>query len=159
MKVRRALDYALGRFAAMLGAPPPKLQAAALPYRLVDGQCQFLLITSRRTRRWILPKGGIDAGEGTAEAAAREAFEEAGVEGRTEREPLGVYDGRKYLGAGATVRMRIIVHALAVEQVYDEFPEAGERQLRWMSPKQAASAVDETQLADLLLVAGQKLLD
>ncbi|OXT00251.1 hypothetical protein B7H23_08790 [Notoacmeibacter marinus] len=159
MKFRRALDGLLGRLAALLGAPPPKLQAAALPYRQVDGRLQFLLITSRRTKRWILPKGGIDAGEGTADAAAREAFEESGVKGRTEREPLGVYDGRKYLGAGATARMRIVVHALAVETIHDEFPEAGERQLRWMSPQDASHLVDEPQLAALLLNAGQKLLD
>ncbi|RLQ88040.1 NUDIX hydrolase [Notoacmeibacter ruber] len=160
MKFLRAVDYSLGWIASLMGAPPPKLQAAALAYRVEeDGALQFLLITSRRTKRWILPKGGIEKGEGTAEAAQREAFEEAGVVGQIHKEPLGIYDGRKYLGAGATRRMRIVVHALQVERLAEDYPEAGQRQVRWMSPDEAATAVDESQLAALIHDAAQKLLD
>ncbi|MCP1199422.1 NUDIX hydrolase [Notoacmeibacter sp. MSK16QG-6] len=159
MRFRRFLDSALGHVATLLGAPPPRLQAAALPYRLVDGEFQFLLITSNRTKRWILPKGGIEKGESTAEAAQREAFEESGVVGQVGKEPIGVYDGRKYLGNGATMRLRIVVHALSVEAMEDEFPEAGARDSMWMSPNEASEAVDESQLAALFLSAPEKLLD
>ncbi len=143
----------------LMGGAPPRLQAAALPYRRNDDDLQYLLITSRRTRRWILPKGGIDGGEGTAEAAEREAFEEAGVVGRIEREPIGVYDGRKYLAEGASWAMRIVVHPLAVSHLADDYPEAGERERRWMSPQEAASVVEEPHLSALLLDVAEKLLD
>lgn len=53
-------------------------QAAAIPYEVHDGRVEVMLLTSRNTRRWIIPKGNIEKGETALKAAAAEAFEEAG---------------------------------------------------------------------------------
>ncbi len=70
--------------------PGPR-QSGALPYTLVEGRVVFLLVTSRRTGRWIFPKGSISVGMTAWDSAAKEAFEEAGVIGEIGSEPLGTY--------------------------------------------------------------------
>ena len=73
-------------------------QVAALPWRRgADGGVEILLVTSRETRRWVTPKGGRMPGKTDAEAAAQEALEEAGVEGRVADEPVGSFRYLKVL--------------------------------------------------------------
>jgi 8-oxo-dGTP pyrophosphatase MutT (NUDIX family) len=83
-------------------------QSAALPYRRGRRGLEVLLITSRETRRWVLPKGGIMPGMTPYESAAEEAFEEAGIAGRVDRRCIGVYGYRKLRDKGmpyCTVRV------------------------------------------------------
>lgn len=134
-----------------LGAKP-KRQYAALPYCVDEqGQINTLLITSRGTGRWVLPKGWPDGEEAGAEAAAREAVEEAGVLGRIDPSgPLGDYGYLKELKDGRSVPCRVIVFGLSVEGFKADFREKGQRVLRWCSPVYGASLVHEPELADLL---------
>ena len=110
------------------------------------GRTEILLVTSRGTGRWIIPKGWAARKLSPAASAAREAFEEAGVRGviRTAA-PLGSYATHK---KGA--RLQVGVFVLHVTKVLAAWPEARERQRRWFAPEAAAAAVDEPELAVLL---------
>jgi len=127
------------------------VQCAAIPYcRAELDEPRILLITSKRTRRWVLPKGWPKAGETLAAAAAREAFEEAGVlGGAPSEESLGEYIYDKRVGDGL-VACRVAVFALPVTGIASSWPERGRRALRWCSPDQAARLVREPRLRVML---------
>ncbi|HRJ61452.1 MAG TPA: NUDIX hydrolase [Azospirillaceae bacterium] len=129
-----------------------KFQAAALPYRkAADGKTEILLITSRETRRWILPKGWIENNVKPHETAALEAFEEAGVRGRTKKKPVDSYNYLKRLHNGDHVLCKVSVFTLKVVEELDDWPEKKERERRWMSVGQAAMLISEGGLVRLLL--------
>ena len=140
-RIRRALGGGTGAFAP---------QAAALAWRRADGPgAEVLLITSRGTGRWILPKGWIEDGEDKAAAAAREAWEEAGIEGSVAPEPVGTYVYRKTDDAAARP-CHVTVYALAVTRQARDWPERAERDRKWVPAAQAAQLVDEPDLRALL---------
>jgi len=128
-----------------------RTQYAALPIAVKDGQPQVLLVTSRETRRWVIPKGWPEKNLKASELAAREAFEEAGVLGKIRKQPLGSYRYDKRLTAKKTVRCEVDVFLLDVERELDEWPEKGQRERRWMTPSEAAHLVSEMSLAEILL--------
>jgi 8-oxo-dGTP pyrophosphatase MutT (NUDIX family) len=129
----------------------PRAQSAALPWRRgADGAVEVLLITSRETRRWVVPKGWPMKGLSLAETAAREAFEEAGVEGVPTGKKLGVYHYDKRLRSGRLQHVRVSVYALKVTGELDAFPEQGQREKLWTTPADAAGRVDEPDLAQLI---------
>lgn len=135
------------------GEPSPQRlrQYAALPWRLrPDGDVEVLLITSRETRRWVIPKGWPMKAFRPHQAAAREAWEEAGVEGRSGARKIGVFDYDKRLSGGQLQPVRVEVYPLEVLEVHEIWPEAHERQRQWMPPSEAAALVDESGLASLL---------
>jgi 8-oxo-dGTP pyrophosphatase MutT (NUDIX family) len=126
-------------------------QFAALPWRrLADGQVRVLLITSRETRRWVIPKGWPMPDRAPAEAAAQEAYEEAGVVGSAAAKPVGayVYDKRLRDGALQSVEVSVFPLEVFVEQL--GFPEHDQREKLWTSPADAAERVDEPELKALL---------
>jgi 8-oxo-dGTP pyrophosphatase MutT (NUDIX family) len=131
-------------------------QYAALPFRRKNG-LEILLITSRETRRWVIPKGWPMKGKKPSVAAAREAFEEAGVTGKIERTALGVYSYVKRLKNGAPVPCLVRVFPLEVVGERDAWPEMGQRERRWFTPGDAAAAVDEPELARLIASLARKL--
>jgi len=141
----------IGSAGAPLGEERARLQCAALPYcRAELNEPRVLLITSKRTRRWILPKGWPRPGEPLAAAAAREAFEEAGVVGRRITEgPLGEYTYLKSVDQ-RLIKCRVVVFALPVSSIASGWPERGQRALRWCSPDQAAHLLGEPRLQRLL---------
>ncbi len=127
------------------------MQNAALCYRRDKrGKTEVLLITSRDTGRWVLPKGWPIKGLTPPEAAAREAFEEAGVEGRVGTEPLGVFPYDKDAHSTEGVPVLVTVFPLAVRRLVKDFPEKGQRRLEWFSPKKASKKVDEPELSAIL---------
>lgn len=129
-----------------------KFQSAALPYRkTADGKLEILLITSRETRRWILPKGWIENNAKAHETAVMEAFEEAGVRGRVKKKPIGSYVYQKRLNNGDHVLCQVSVFALKVTDELDDWPEKNERERRWMSLGQGAMQISEGGLVKLLL--------
>ncbi len=132
------------------------LQYAALPYRLDDG-LEVLLITSRETGRWVLPKGWPMKGKKAHEAAAREAFEEAGVRGKVGKSAVGRYNYGKRLSDGCVVGCVVEVYPLAVGRQMSSWPEQDQRTLGWYSPDDAAQLVEEPELADLITAFALKL--
>ncbi len=127
------------------------MQTAALCYRItVRGKTEVLLITSRDTGRWVLPKGWPMAGKSAQEAAAREAYEEAGVEGEVAGHCLGFYSYRKVLPDGNDMPCVVSVFPMRVKRLVNRFPERGQRRLKWFAPKKAALKVVESDLAILL---------
>lgn len=126
-------------------------QVAALCWRLRAGQVQVLLVTSRGTGRWIVPKGWqIDGQDGPASALV-EAWEEAGVRGSVENQPLGIYSYVKLMDDGTGRPVMVTLYAVKVRALMKAWPEMGERRRKWMSPRKAAARVAEPELAALLL--------
>ena len=132
-------------------------QYAALPWRRAEG-LEILLITSRETRRWVIPKGWPVPGRSAAESAAQEAYEEAGVRGQMAASAMGYYDYDKRLPGRTKKRFRVDVFSMEVTEVLDLWPEAHERTRQWLSPQEAADHVNEPELAALILqLAGDQL--
>ena len=123
-----------------------------MPYRAEeDGSTSVLLITSRETRRWVVPKGNLIAGLEPYLAAAHEAFEEAGVSGNPAQEPVGFYRYAKRRKNGILRTLTVDVFPLAVTTQADDWPEQDERETRWFTPAEAASVVEEDELKSILL--------
>jgi 8-oxo-dGTP pyrophosphatase MutT (NUDIX family) len=105
-------------------------------------------VTSSNGRRWVLPKGQIDPGHTPAEAALVEAWEEAGLVGALEPDPLGTYAYEK-LGR----ELHVLVYRMNVTEVRDEWPERGQRDRVWVSFEEALERLEEPGLRDLLRLA------
>jgi ADP-ribose pyrophosphatase YjhB (NUDIX family) len=128
----------------------PVHQIAALPFRVgEDGKIEVMLVTSRETKRFTLPKGWRMKGKSDRQAAATEARQEAGVKGRILKQSPGSFHYWKRLPA-AFVRVDVDVYLLAVEEEQKRWKEKGERSRAWLSPEEAALLVDEPELATLL---------
>jgi 8-oxo-dGTP pyrophosphatase MutT (NUDIX family) len=131
---------------------PVRMQSAALCYRLKKKQeiLEVLLVTSRDTGRWVIPKGWPMRGKKSYAVAEREAYEEAGVKGKVKHDVLGTYSYQKGLQDGFSVPCKVQVHALEVDALLDKYPESGSRKLEWVSCEEAASRVNEPELKALL---------
>src|SRR5919206_4769384 len=124
-----------------------RLQYAALPYRKRgDGSLEVMLVTSRETRRWVIPKGWPMKGRKPAAVAKREAFEEAGVVGEVGKRALGSYVYEKRLKPDVAVPCKVKVFPLEVREDLQDWPERQERDERWFSLGEAADAVAESDL-------------
>ena len=130
--------------------PAERRQVAALPWRRGAGGLEILLVTSRETRRWITPKGGRMVGLTDATAAAREALEEAGVEGVIGDAPLGTFRYLKVLKRRAPRWCVVAVYALEVRVEHPTWHEQAERERAWMTVEQAAACVSEPDLAGII---------
>lgn len=127
-------------------------QAGAIAYRILDGKVQVLLMTSRDTSRWIIPKGNINAGATPAKAAEDEAYEEAGVKGIiTSSIPIGFFTYFKMLASGEARPATVEVYLLRVKQQLKKWPEKGQRKLSWVSINKAARLVQEPGVVSLIL--------
>lgn len=131
---------------------PERLQFAALCYRNGDDASgvEILLITSRGTGRWVIPKGWPMNGKLAHAVAEREALEEAGVKGKAETKPLGTYGYMKGLDSGFEIPCKVQVHALKVSGFANNYKEKGQREMAWFSCEDAASRVDEPGLKELI---------
>ncbi|MBK3401007.1 NUDIX domain-containing protein [Methylobacterium sp. IF7SW-B2] len=153
MRSLKALAGALTGWSERNGEP--RRQVGVLPLRtLPGGEMQVMLITSRETRRWVVPKGWPMKGLKNYEAAAREAYEEAGLIGRVGRRALGSYFYQKRLKSRDTVLCQVQVFRLEVRKQLKTWPEQHERDCRWFSVPDAAEAVTEAGLAALIRAAG-----
>ncbi|WP_187432314.1 hypothetical protein ROLI_025700 [Roseobacter fucihabitans] len=127
-----------------------RTQFAALCYRIKKKKLQVLLITSRGTRRWIMPKGWPMDGQTPAGSAMQEAWEEAGVRGRSDGRCLGIYSYSKDADDLGALPCLAMVYAVEVTDLAEDYPEVGQRKRAWMSRKKAAQVVDEPELARIL---------
>ena len=138
---------------------PPRQQYAALCYRVKKktGELEVLLMTSRDTGRWVIPKGWPMNRKCAYEVAAQEALEEAGVRGTVETETLGDYTYPKVLRDGMKVTCKVQVYALEVTGVAKNFKEKGERTVEWVSCDEAVKRVQESELRNLFLAFKQRM--
>jgi 8-oxo-dGTP pyrophosphatase MutT (NUDIX family) len=127
----------------------PRVQYAALPWRRAEG-VEILLVSSRQTRRWIIPKGWPVAGLEPHAVAAREAFEEAGVTGEIDPSALGHFHYLKRRKDGTAQNCLVQVFALEVERQAETWPERSERTTQWFKADAAAEAVEESELKGLI---------
>ncbi len=127
-----------------------RTQFAALCYRMVKDKPEVLLITSRRTRRWIIPKGWPMDGVTPANCALTEAWEEAGVRGKVYDQCLGLFSYYKATGPETGLPCVAMVYPVRVKSLAKDYPEADERKRRWARRKKAAALVTEPELARII---------
>jgi 8-oxo-dGTP pyrophosphatase MutT (NUDIX family) len=125
------------------------LQYGVLPWRS-GSQVEVMLITSRETYRWVIPKGWPLLDQPAPVSAAQEAREEAGIEGDVDSHAIGTYPYVKRLKTGEVRPLTVEVFALRVSRELHDWPEKDQRQRRWFSLEEAAGSVDESELADLI---------
>lgn len=130
-------------------AQEPRTQFAALPFR-AGPEPEILLVSSRETKRWVIPKGWPMKGRKPHAAAAQEALEEAGLLGKIEKKALGSYHYVKNMRNGAAILCRVDVFPLQVDRQRKSWPERDQRMTRWFTREQAAEAVREPELADII---------
>ena len=154
---RRRKPIALGKppIAVMCPLPVelwrcPVEQVAALPYQIDHaGEVRILLITSRETRRWVVPKGNPIPGLAPHEAAAQEAWEEAGLRGFPCPAPLGTFMYVKHRRRGS-IDATVTLYPFCVVEQQDQWPEKNQRETKWFALSDAAKAVSETELSHLI---------
>ncbi len=137
----------------------PRTQYGAICWRKTSGALEILLITSRETGRWVIPKGWPMKGMGPSAAAAREAWEEAGVEGRLSETCLGLFSYQKTLPGEQSVPCVVAIYGLKVEKLSRRYPEQSQRRRKWFSASDAAELVAEPELRSLILALDQGALD
>lgn len=110
-----------------------------------------LLITARGSGRWVIPKGGPMKSKSPRQVAAQEAFEEAGIKGKTGRTPIGRYSYMKRLEDGTNAPCVVDVFALEVASIAATFKEHGQRQTAWIRLAEAGRLVEEPELRGLFV--------
>lgn len=120
-------------------------QSGVVPYRIAGNEVEVLLITSRRRKRWIIPKGIVEPDLSPAESAAKEALEEAGVTGILHPDEIGEYAYEKWGGI-----CHVKVFLLQVTQVLDSWEESFLRDRRWLSLPDAIELIEERDLQNIL---------
>jgi 8-oxo-dGTP pyrophosphatase MutT (NUDIX family) len=136
-----ALRAVLCRWIPGLRPPERKTQSGVLPYRMVDGRAEYLLITSRRSKRWLFPKGSLMKDLTPWESAAQEALEEAGIEGVVETTPIGSYPGELNDKRGTPVD--IDIYPLRVEIEHKYYHEQAQRRREWVTADEARKQIDD----------------
>jgi len=127
-----------------------RTQFAALCYRVKKEKLQVCIITSRGSGRWIVPKGWPMDGETPTDAAAKEAFEEAGLKGKIGTRPLGVFSYYKVRSADELPCIAV-VYPMKVKKILDDWPEKKARTRKWVSRKKAAELLDDPELREIVL--------
>lgn len=124
-------------------------QYAALPYRIAD-EVEVLLISSRESGRWVLPKGWPMKGRKPHAAAAQEALEEAGVKGKIAKESVGFYHYVKRMKNGTQQTCHVTVFPMRVSRQLKSWPEMHQRTTRWFPLHEAAGLVGEPELQEVI---------
>lgn len=142
------------RIRRLFSAPTCRLQVAALPWHRTSTGIEVMLITSRGTGRWVLPKGWPETSERLCETAAREASEEAGLSGSIATQEAGRYFYLKEMPNGEQVACEVLVYPLEVRHVAEKWKERRQRTRKWVSPSEAARMVNEPELCGLIASFG-----
>jgi 8-oxo-dGTP pyrophosphatase MutT (NUDIX family) len=139
--------------------PALRIQYAALPYRFTpDAALEILLVTTRRSKRWIIPKGWPIKGLRPTRSAAREAFEEAGVRGKIGAKSVGLFRYNKLLDEqGIEVSCEVKVFPLHVRRQSESWPEREQRLVQWVEPAKALSLIKERQLRKLVAAFAKRV--
>lgn len=137
-------------------AMEPRQQIAALPFRRRKG-LEVMLVSTLDSGRWVIPKGWPMKGLSNSEAAAREAFEEAGLVGDIAEEAVGQFHYFKRKKNGAVWLCRVDVFPMQVKEQRRNWPEKAQRRTKWFPLQQAAMEVSDAELGELLLGWAAKL--
>ena len=127
-----------------------RTQFAALCYRITKDKTEILLITSRRSGRWIVPKGWPIPGKTPGETALTEAWEEAGVRGKASENCIGIFSYLKMTEPKTNLPCLGLIFPVKVKSLAKDFPEVGQRRRKWFRPKKAAARVSEPELAQII---------
>lgn len=137
------------------------IQSGALPWRFKrskkSDKAEVMLVTGRRSGRWMIPKGWPVEGKTMADSAAQEAFEEAGIKGKISPEPIGTFRHVKQHFLVGRMEVDIQVHAMAVKRELGDWPERSERARKWFRVEEAAERVDSEELRLLIVKLGEIL--
>ena len=139
--------------------PTLRIQYAALPYRFTPAAAlEILLVTTRTSKRWIIPKGWPIKGLRPSKSAAREAFEEAGTRGRIGTKSVGVFNYDKMLDEGGiSVRCEVQVFPLLVKRQSESWPEFDQRLVQWVEPNRAVTLIKEPGLKKLVAAFAKRI--
>ncbi len=137
-------------WAGAVEMPGTKKQYGALAWRYTVAGREILLISSRDTGRWVIPKGWPIAGLSPSQAAAREAFEEAGLGGQISKKPIGNFEYSKRLDNGSVLPCKVDVYSLEQMIQHQTWPEQGQRRMQWFPVAEAANAVQEPELKAII---------
>ena len=148
---RQTRTHVLDRASKARKAGRVPLQYGALCWRKSKKKgLRILLVTSRRSKRWVCPKGWPIKGLSPSEAAAREAWEEAGVRGKVSPVSIGFYTYDKWVDRRLDVALNVQVFPLEVTELTRRYPERDMRKTKWMKPRKAAKRVREAELARMI---------
>lgn len=134
-------------------------QIAALPWRRGQQGLEIMLVSSRQTKRWVIPKGWPMKGRKPYAAAAQEAREEAGLIGKIDKESMGHFHYVKNMPNGAALLCRVDVFSLQVEKQRKSWPERDQRITRWFALEEAAGLVREPELTALIRAFSPPVLE
>lgn len=135
-----------------------RTQFGAICWRQAKAGFDVLLITSRETGRWVIPKGWPVKGLNGSKSAEREAWEEAGVAGKISKNCLGLFSYQKAMDADQCVPCVVAIYGLQVEKLSRRYPEQSQRQRKWFAASDAALLVAEPELSTLLSAIGDSKL-
>ena len=135
-----------------------RTQFGTLCYRVQNDKVQILLVTSRGTGRWIMPKGWPMHGATPIQAAAREAWEEAGVEGKIMGNAIGIYSYNKLEDKKDDLPCIVAIFPMKVQRLADDYPEVSMRRRKWFSIEKAAAKLDEPELRQIVRSFDPRLL-
>ena len=121
-------------------------QSAALPYRWRGNHLEILLITSMKRGRWIIPKGVVEKNLTASQSAAKEAFEEGGIQGHMGTDPIGVFTVKKWGGT-----CTVMVFPMEVTRVFETWPELGKRRRHWFTLEKAVAKIEDPAIKKVLL--------
>ncbi len=129
-----------------------RAQFAALCFKRLEKEkkTRVLLISTRRTGRWIIPKGWPIKGKTPGQSALREAYEEAGVKGTPYEQCVGHFTYSKHIPDDSAVPCIVAVYPVKVDSLQADYPELGERKRIWLSPSKAAECVSDPALKPIL---------
>ncbi len=130
-------------------------QAAALPYRYENGKLKVMIVTSRRTGRWVFPKGSMGKAK-EWQAAEQEAYEETGVSGTVDRRPLGRYLSLKVRGEDAW-QTDVALYPLKISKFHKNFPEKAQRKRKLVGIKRARKMLSQPEMGDLVDALAKRL--
>jgi phosphohistidine phosphatase len=121
-------------------------QSSVIPYRVNDGKLEILVVMSSKRKHWVLPKGISEPALSLQESAAKEALEEAGIEGEVAEQAIGSYSYEKW-GAQCTVN----VYPMRVTRELSEKQwEENHRGRQWLAPKLAIKKIKQTELKPMI---------
>jgi 8-oxo-dGTP pyrophosphatase MutT (NUDIX family) len=135
--------------------PIAERQSGAIPYAMVELTPVFLLVTSRRTGRWIFPKGGLAKGMEPWESAKKEAYDEAGVEGVVDTVPVGSYRSWKTRGM-RRFAIEVAMYPLRVERQVEKWRETDERHRHWVTLPEVTRLIADKRLADFVRIVADR---